>query len=200
MDELKKCSKCKTIPLKRNFNKDKTKNNGLNPICKVWRIGYYNEKREQRKEYGKFYARQNRARINAYERQKRITDSNYKLAHNIRAVTRQAFKSQNVKKTNDLIGCSQTFLRKWIIHQLYGDMTLDNYGTIWCLDHCYPLSKTNLSNERDMYKSTNWINIRPMYFSENSSKGDKIDHRLYLMQEIKAKYFLKLNNDQQGLN
>ena len=51
-----------------------------------------------------------------------------------------------------------------------------------------------------MYKSTNWINIRPMYFSENSSKGDKIDYRLYLMQELKAKYFLKLNNDQQGFN
>ena len=74
-------------------------------------------------------------------------------------------------------------------------MTLENYGKIWCLDHCYPLSKTNLSNERDMYKSTNWINIRPMYFSENSSKGDKIDNRLYLLQEIKAKYFLKLNEE-----
>ena len=49
MDELKKCSKCKMISLKSNFNKDKTKNDGLNPICKVCRIGYYNEKREQKK-------------------------------------------------------------------------------------------------------------------------------------------------------
>ena len=110
MDEdLKRCSKCKTISLKSNFIKDRTKNDGLNPICKICRIGYYNEKREQGREYGRFYARQNRTRINAYERQKRITDPNYKLAHKIRAMTRQAFKSQNVEKIHDLIGCSQAF-------------------------------------------------------------------------------------------
>ena len=31
-----------------------------------------------------------------------------------------------------------------------------------------------------------------MYCSENISKGDKIDPYLYLLQEIKAKYFTKL--------
>ena len=51
-----------------------------------------------------------------------------------------------------------------------------------------------------MNKSCNWINLRPMYCSENISKSNKIDNRLYLMQEVKAKYFLKINNDQQGLN
>ena len=98
---------------------------------------------------------------------------------------------------NTLIGCSNSYLRKWIIYQLYGLMTLENYGTIWCLDHCYPLSKIK---ENELNKYTNWINIRPMYIKDNISKGSKIDYRLYLMQEIKAKYFMKLNNDQQGLN
>ena len=42
---------------------------------------------------------------------------------------------------NTLIGCSNSHLRKWIIYQLYGWMTLENYGTIWCLDHCIPLKK-----------------------------------------------------------
>ena len=39
-----------------------------------------------------------------------------------------------------------------------------------------------------------------MYIKDNISKGSKIDNRLYLMQEMKAKYFMKLNNDQQGPN
>ena len=77
-------------------------------------------------------------------------------------------------------------------------MSLENYGKIWCLDHCYPLSKTNLSNKNDMYKSTNWINIRPMYVKDNVIKGDEIDIRLYLLQEIKAYQFLKINEE--GLN
>ena len=46
-----------------------------------------------------------------------------------------------------------------------------------------------------MIKSTYWIKLRPMNSSENSSKGSKIDHRFYLMQEAKAKrFFFKLNN------
>ena len=72
-------------------------------------------------------------------------------------------------------------------------MTEENYGSVWTLDHCYPLSKTNLSDKNEMNKSTYWINIRPMYCSENISKGDKINPYLYILQEIKAKYFLKLN-------
>ena len=74
-------------------------------------------------------------------------------------------------------------------------MTEENYCKIWFLDHCYPLSKTNLSDKNEMNKSTNWINLTPMYRSENNSKGDKIDYRLYLMQEIKTYQFIKLNEE-----
>ena len=75
-------------------------------------------------------------------------------------------------------------------------MTEEKYRKIWCLDPCYPLSKTNLSDKNEMKKSTNWINLRPMYCRENISKGNKIDHRLYLMQEIKAYPFIKLNGQE----
>ena len=74
-------------------------------------------------------------------------------------------------------------------------MSEENYGSMWTIDHCYPLSKTNLSDKNEMNKSTNWINLRPMYCSENISKGDTINHRLYLMQEIKAYQFLRLNEE-----
>ena len=53
MDDMKKCSKCRTISLKCNFNKDVSARYGLNPICKVCRLKYYNEKRKQRIEYSK---------------------------------------------------------------------------------------------------------------------------------------------------
>ena len=31
-----------------------------------------------------------------------------------------------------------------------------------------------------------------MYSTENNLKGCKIDHRLYLLQQIKANYFMKI--------
>ena len=79
-------------------------------------------------------------------------------------------------------------------------MNEEDFGSIWTIHHCYPLSKTNLSNETDMFKSSHWINLRPMYVRDKIIKGDKIDYHLYLLQEVKAKYFLKSNNEQQGLN
>ena len=71
-------------------------------------------------------------------------------------------------------------------------MTLENYGKVWCLDHCYPLSKISLTNENELNKYTKWRNIRPMYIRDNIIKGGKIDYHLYLLQEVKAKYFFKI--------
>ena len=53
MDDMKICSKCKTISSKSNFNKDVSTRDGLNPICKVCRLKYYNDKREQKLQYQK---------------------------------------------------------------------------------------------------------------------------------------------------
>ena len=66
-------------------------------------------------------------------------------------------------------------------------MTEESYASVWSIDHCYPLSKTNLSNETDKIKTTSWINLRPMYSNKKISKGSKIDHQLYLMEEVKVK-------------
>ena len=69
-------------------------------------------------------------------------------------------------------------------------MIEEKNGSVWTL-HCYPLSKTNLPYKNEMIKSTYWINLRPMHCSETISKGDKIDHQLYLMQEVKINYSLE---------
>ena len=108
--------------------------------------------------------------------------------------TSSAFKSQNVRKTNktfSLLGCFPSFFQRWIIHQLYGIKTVEKYGYVRQIDHCLPIASFNLFNENDMKKCFNWINLRPMYSNENNFKKAKIDHYLYLLQEVKAKYFLK---------
>ena len=123
---------------------------------------------------------------------------NFKLGQNIRVRTNKAFKSQNVRKTNktfDLLGCSHSFFKNWITHQLYGNMTVENYGTVWQMNHCLAVASFNLLDENDKKKCFNWVNLRPMYVKDNIIKGDKIDIRLYLLQEIKAYQFIKLNEE-----
>ena len=78
-------------------------------------------------------------------------------------------------------------------------MSLEDYGSVWQIDHCLPIASFNLLHENDMKKCFNWINLRSMYSNENNSKKAKIDHYLYLCQEVKAKNFLELKG-QKGLN
>ena len=170
MDDVKRCSKCKTISSKYNFYKARTKNDGYRPSSKFSCKKYYYDNQNRILNNHKNYNKNYRSKINAYERLKRKSVFNFNLFCNIRRRTNKAFRSQNIEKTNktiDLIGCFNSFLRKWIINQLYGKMTVENYGKILCLDPCYPLSKTNLSNGNDMKKFFNWINLRPKYVRED---------------------------------
>ena len=77
-------------------------------------------------------------------------------------------------------------------------MTIEIYGSVWQIDHCLPKRSFNLLDEIDMKNCFNWINLRPMYSTENNSKNVKVDLYLYLLQQIKAKHFMKLNKE--GLN
>ena len=79
-------------------------------------------------------------------------------------------------------------------------MTFENYGSVWQIDHCLAIASFDLLNENGMKKCFHWINLRPMYAKDNILKGDKIDYHLYLLQKVKAKFFLKLNNDHQRPN
>ena len=150
--------------------------------------------RDQIIEYHK--KKENRDKINFYEKKRRDSDLNFKLAHNIRVRTNKTFKTQNLRKTNktfDLLGCSHAFFKSCIIDQLYGDMSLDNYGSVWQIDHCLPITSFNLLDENDMKKCFNWMNLKLMYSKGNNSKNDKIDHCLYRHQGVKALNFVKLN-------
>ena len=150
---------------------------------------YVIEYRERNREKIKNYKKQ-------YMRKRRESNIHFKLFCNIRARTNKAFKSQNVRKTNttfDLLGCSHLFFKSRIIHQFYGNMTIENYGSGWQIDHFLSIASFNLLDENDMKKCFNWINLRPIYVKDNIIKGDKIDYHLYLIQEVKAKYFMKLN-------
>ena len=110
----------------------------------------------------------------------------------------KAYKAQNVGKTNktfDFFKSSHAFFKRWIIHQLYGDMSIDIYGSVWCIDHFLPIAPFNPLDEKEMKKYLNWINLRPLDTKEDNSKRAKFDNRLLLMQEIKRYQFLKLNEE-----
>ena len=66
--DLKKCSICKMISPKSNFVKDITKKDGYRPSCKICcqKCDYDNQNRILNNH--KIYNKNNRSKINAYER------------------------------------------------------------------------------------------------------------------------------------
>ena len=196
---MKRCSSCGIISLKSIFHKSKTKNEGLTQHCKlcqkIHRKKYCNEHYDLENNRRKKYRVDNK-KVNEYNKNKRESDLKLKLVCNLPSGTYKVFKSRNVRKTNktfDLLGCSHSFVRRWNIHQLFGNMTIEKYGSVWQIDHCLPISSFNLVNENDVKKCSNWINLRSLYSTENNSKKTKTDPYLYKLQEIKANSFLKLN-------
>ena len=126
--------------LKSNFHKNNKRRDGVQGLCKICFKQYHNNRKEWR---------------SILDEERRKTDLNFKLISNIRTRTKKASKSQNVRKTNktfDLLGCSNSFFQRWIIHQLYGNMTIENYGSVWQIDHCFQITSFDILNEIVMKK------------------------------------------------
>ena len=75
-------------------------------------------------------------------------------------------------------------------------MTEENHGSVWQIDHRLPIASFNLLDENNMKKCFNWVNLRAMYSNENNSKKAKIKY-FDLFQQIKADYFMKLNDEEE---
>ena len=100
--------------------------------------------------------------IGKLKREKMILVFDQRLTYEKKVLN--AFKAKNVRNTNktfDLLGCSYSFPKLSIESQLYGEMNLENYGKVLCLDHCLANAFFNLLDEKEMKKCLNWINLRP---------------------------------------
>ena len=175
-------------------------NDGFQPQCKFCTKKHYLDNQDRLVSKQRLYDKHNRDKINTgmndYLRIRKESNLNFKLACNLGSRTYQPFKSQNVRKTNktfELLGCSPSFFKNWVVHELYGNMTLEKYGSVWQIDHCLPIASFNLLDQNEMKKCFDWINLRPMYSNENNLKKATIDYHLFLLQEVKAYQFVKLN-------
>src|SRR5688572_22233279 len=170
MEVIKVCTKCEMEKSLIKFCKDKRNKSGYGAICKDCAYKY-----------------------NAvYTKARRLYDSEFKLLTNMRSRLGQILKGTSKSQTTQqLIGVNFEIFTKWIQFQFEEGMTMNNYGSAWCHDHVLPISSFNLLEEGELQKAMNWKNIRPMQPLKNIKKSNKIDRWLYVMQEVKAHYFIK---------
>jgi len=70
------------------------------------------------------------------------------------------------------IGCSPAFLRGWLEAQFQPDMTWENYGTYWVVDHVVPLSWWDLHDHPEhILEASHYTNLQPKLRIDNLIKG-----------------------------
>lgn len=117
--------------------------------------------------------------IHAEERQQRQQSSGNQFRSLVKsAMTRNGLvKSKTIE---NLIGCSWDELMGHIELQFQEDK---NYGmswnntALWHLDHIKPIVSFDLQDPQQQKKCFNYTNLRPMWGSENLSKGAKLNFK-----------------------
>jgi len=76
-------------------------------------------------------------------------------------------------RTEDLLGCSFTFLRFWLESKFLPNMSWENYGD-WHVDHIRPLASFDLTDPKQQALAFHFLNLQPLWAKDNLSKGAKI--------------------------
>ena len=132
---------------------------------------------------------------NEVRRNKKKTDIQYRLLSNHRlfiykCVTK--YKMDKTKKSIEYLGIGTKTLKKWLEFQFEPDMTWENYGDLWTIDHILPLSLFDLTDKKQQQIAFNWTNLQPL--KDNFSKSNKIRQYEYFNVVVSVHRFIKNNN------
>jgi hypothetical protein len=168
------------------------------------KIAEYNKKyKEENKEiisqYNHKYNNENREAIQNRQREqhkeRRAKDYNYKRSIYLRKCIYDLIK--NIKKKLKHLSCTRDFFIKWLEFNFQNDMKLDNYGTLWCIDHVLPCCNFNFEdNIEEEYKCFHWTNLRPLYKKDNLKRGKKVTEEEISLHEQKIKDFIEKNKEE----
>lgn len=158
---------------------------------------YRENNKEKRRETDKKYRENNREKINAYRRkyvnERRRNDESFRLRYNICDYLLKKLKKYNLKKTNSTLtylGCDMEFFRRHISSFFTEEMSWDNYGKVWEIDHTIPCASWDHTDDFQLFCCWNYRNLRPMIKEENRSKGDNFsgDKKMKYINRMKKHY------------
>ena len=76
------------------------------------------------------------------------------------------------------LGCSLDVLKLRLENLWAPGMCWDNYGQglgKWSIDHIIPLTAFDLEDRQHFILACNYLNLQPLWHSENASKGNRLD-------------------------
>ena len=77
-----------------------------------------------------------------------------------------AFKFQNLKKPKNSIkylGCAQEEYKTYLESQFLPEMSWENQGKVWEIDHIKPLSSFSLIDQKQIEQAFHYLNTQPLF-------------------------------------
>lgn len=192
---MKQCKKCNIEkPLTEFFNRKDEKDGKhryCKPCLKPLNDQWYQDSKESRADYYKVYRDQNKDYFNKYctthyhtkkelyrewNRTKYHTDLGFKLRHVTASRISQALKTyQTLKKdrTIEYLGCTMDEYTQYLEQMFTSDMSWDNYGEYWEIDHIKPIDAFDLNDEAQLYEAFKYTNTQPLKKEDNREKSNR---------------------------
>lgn len=135
-----------------------------------------NEDPELYKKRALGYQKANKDKVNTrhrrWESEQRKSNEQYKMRAFIRQNLNNALKRDSVNCIAvQHLGCSISFYKDYLSKQFKGDMSWENRGVVWSVDHISPLSAFDLTDSGQLEKACHYTNTQPLYIVENNKKG-----------------------------
>jgi len=111
----------------------------------------------------------NKEKINEKYVERYHTDPHFKKLRLYRTSLNNFFNGKSKNKVHKTIDCTREFFLTWLESAFTEEMTLDNHGDVWVLDHVIPLDK--VKTDEDFVQIAKWWNIRPVTMKYNLVKN-----------------------------
>lgn len=143
---------------------------------------YYEAHKEQEIARSKEYRRAHKKEINKrnyeYVKTRLKKDPLYKVTRYLRSRVHNVTKGQKSAHTMELMGCSVEEFKLYLQAKFTKGMHWNNYGK-WHIDHIRPCSSFNLLDPEEQKKCFHYINLQPLWASDNLKKSDTWEEKQY---------------------
>ena len=157
----------------------KQKNDSWYQNAKHQRTDYYKTYREQNKEYFNKYSythyHTKKELYREWSRNKYLTDNVYRTKKLVTVRIHEALHTYQVLKkdrTIEYLGCTISEYCDYLESKFDSNMTWENQGAYWHIDHIRPIASFDLTDEEQLYQCFHYTNTQPMEKTENRLKSD----------------------------
>jgi hypothetical protein len=159
---------------------------------RAWRKANPNKQRTMQRAWRKANPEKHKTSRNRWQQKRYDNDPAYRMMVGLRNRQYEFFtgKARSLSMVRDM-GCNREFFLRHIASQFTAGMTMENYGTVWHLDHIYPLAKADIvGNPVHFLAAANWRNLQPMLGPDNWEKSDEVTPEAQALFDALCQEFL----------